>query len=1196
MDYGSPLPLSGGRSLLRIFEMQRLAWRVPPRALNGADHWHRAPIPALSFPTNGIANASQRGDNRVAIFFAVLYPAVMPAASKHSASRVLKSTAWDARVDAVLLRKAHWRKEAEKADIARSHTHTLRRLFEDPALALDAVLCLDRRPTLCVLDARGRDDADIERVRRRLWNLGATTLLLAETPTDVRLYSTLAKPSRQDERGAGAQLADETIADLETAVLARQLTQLIRRVETGAIYRDYTPRFDPAQAVDRGLLDNLKTARDVLCPKGTPAELQQAHRLIGRFLFSCYLLDRGIVGPPYLAAKNLPEANDMQGLLTASLLPASALEQLFTALHRDFNGSLFGEPFSPGSIRDKDVDVLLRLLAGENLRTGQLHLPFKLYDFSYVPVELISSIYEEFLGAEAAAAATPTGRNQPGRNAQRASGAYYTPPRLAELTVDIATEGWDTLLDKRCLDPACGSGIFLVILFVRMAEEWRLRNPDSAKEPKALYEGLLKLLENNLHGVDIQLTACLVTCFSLYLAFLDQMEPKEIRELREELERAANAKILPRILWERGQEKPRARDRHFPTVREFDFFEMETGAQFHLVIGNPPWVSRKPAPHIEAWLYSEKNPHAKLLGWTTKLEEPTSTQKKTLFPAREHAAAFMWKASLHTLPDGRVCQVMPSRVLLSNNTDAFQAAWFSKHRMESVWLLADHRFFLFPTVNCPCFIGRHSRLEDGEAGGDFEFVTPKVERTDPRAASLPVQPEDQKIVSQPALVAAAQRGEAATAWKQSHWGTPRDARLLERLLKLSRLHELATRPPRMKRTKDHTVDGARDAPRTTRWWAGAGLQPMTESDRPQGDEEVDSGKTKPWPIWWGQRHRMLTAQSDPEGYIVEESETPQYGIRGSEVRRTLAPELTRPPLVLVNKAVTKAFFSNHPLLFQDDFQSIAGLRADEDELLFLTAFLDSDLAQYLLFHTTANIGIERDIARLEEILALPFPLPDESSPADSNRRRIISKCAEAIRSLQMTLRKDLLRDAVAMKFKTRAVLNKHLADYFGLSEWERELVTDTVEIFRPSSTPASPDSDKLITAKPSKPAHREAYAETLVRTFGAWTRGKKTLWAQGHLAAKSGLALLTLGTGGKPREYSEKEATTRVEEIVAAIRESSAQEGGAVFRKLRGFAYYEADRVHLLKPLARRHWTRTAALNDADEILARMMEEGGWGV
>lgn len=1112
----------------------------------------------------------------------------MPAASKHSASRVLKSDAWKECVDAVLLRKGDWRKAT---DIARSHTHTLRRLFEDKDLAVDAVLCLDRRPTLCVLDARGRDDADIERVRHRLWNLGATTLLLAETATDVRLYSTLAKPARKDEHGEGAQLAGETIADLQTAALALQLTQLIRRVETGAIYRDYTPRFDPVQAVDRELLDNLKAARDVLCQRGTPGELQRAHQLIGRFLFSCYLLDRGIVGPPYLAAKNLPEAADMLGLLKAAKSPAHALEQLFTALHRDFNGSLFGEQFKPGSLRDEDVDILHRLIAGENIRGRQPVLPgFKLYDFSYVPVELISCIYEEFLGAEAKADAKPAGRNQPGRNAQRASGAYYTPPRLAELTVDIATEGWDSLLDKRCLDPACGSGIFLVILFVRMAEEWRLRNPEDAKDAKARYDGLLSLLENNLSGVDIQLTACLVTCFSLYLAFLDQMDPKEIRELREELERAANAKILPRILWERGQEKPRARDRHFPTVREFDFFEMETGAQFHLVIGNPPWVSRRPAPGVEAWLYSERNPHAEALGWKKSREKQPQKVANGLFPAREHACAFMWKSSLHTLPDGRVCQVMPSRVFLSNNTDTFQAAWLARHRLESVWLLADYSFVLFPTADCPCFIGRYRVLSEEEAVGDFEFITPKVELSDPRAASLPVQPEDQKTLSQSALIAAANERKAAALWKENHWGTPRDMRLLERLLRWPRLSRIARRPPGEdddEAEADIEIEAAdMTTPPPRAWHKGQGFRAKSASTK------------NPLPVFWKRSDRYLSAKSSVNDLVLLHEQTTPIGdrYRAEGLDRKRNPHVFHAPMLLVNKACTKFLFSDFDVLFQDDFQSICAPLADKAELLFLTAYFASPLAQYLLFHTTANIGIERDIARLNEMLRLPFPLP-EDMPKAAEAKRIIAACADCLLRLQRDLRDDrnlLLRDDLVAE--ARITLYRHVGNYFGLCEWERELIADTVEIFRPSSTPGSLDSDKLITAKPSEPAHREAYAETLVRTFGAWTRGKKTLWARGHLAATSGLALLTFGTGGKSREYGEDKATEEVERIVRAIRESSAHDGGTVFRKLRGFAYYEPDRVHLLKPLARRHWTRTAALNDADEILAHMMEEGGWGV
>jgi hypothetical protein len=37
---------------------------------------------------------------------------------------------------------------------------------------------------------------------------------------------------------------------------------------------------------------------------------------------------------------------------------------------------------------------------------------------------------------------------------------------------------------------------------------------------------------------------------------------------------------------------------------------------------------------------------------------------------------------------------------------------------------------------------------------------------------------------------------------------------------------------------------------------------------------------------------------------------------------------------------------------------------------------------------------------------------------------------------------------------------------------------------------------------------------------------------------------------------------------------------------VRGYARFEEDRAHILKPLTRRHWTRTAALNDADELAA----------
>lgn len=1079
-------------------------------------------------------------------------------------SHLLHSEGWEARVDARLIRSTDaW----EDAPEFRSHGHVLRRLFEDQehdGLEIDAVLCIDNRPTLCVKDSRGLSPTAIEDLRRQLWNLGATTLLVVETKRDVQVFSTMVRPRKSDREGRGAQLSSETIRDLEATALALELKQLVRRIETGAIYREHKPLLDQQGSVNRQLLSNLKDARDLIVSEKSKDEYRRAHTFIGRFLFACYLLDRGIIGPPYLRKLNLPEATDMGSLLDSVADRPQTLESLFRSLQRDFNGSLFGDSVDDYGIKDRDVDCLRRFLSGEDLRTGQQSL-FKLYDFAFIPVELISSIYEEFLGAEAEVEEDREKRRGQRSHGQRSQGAYYTPPRLAELTIDIATEGWDTLLDKRCMDPACGSGLFLVILFIRMAEEWRKRNPGAST--RCRYDELMRLLSENLRGIDIQPTACLVTCFSLYLAFLDQMEPKEITELREALEQTQR-KLLPRILWER--EKPRPKSPHLPTVRTFDFFMLPAQKDCHLVIGNPPWVSRKDAPLAERWLFSkDSNPYLNAVS--------DAEQRRTLFPARELASVFMWKAGLHLLPQGRVCQVLPSRVFLSNNTNRFQAMWLQHHRLETMWLLADWSFILFRTADCPCFIGRYHPRQDGEPFGRFEFVTPKVELLDPREALIPILPEDQKSLLESEIISAARSNGAAAFWKMHHWGTPRDRRFIERLMQMPRLKRLAKRPPRKSDSASRR--------RKRMWFKGQGFRGATDST-------VEPGK-----IFWKETDPFLAADAPVLDLILLREDCSPIGeqYKAEGLDRVRSPLIYKEPLLLINKACTKFLFSDFDVLFKDDFLSICAPKQEENELLFLTSVLSSPLAQYFLFHTTANIGVERDIARVKEILESPFPLPEDMSDPE-RAESILRSCAQRLRKLRDELPKaTTLSHAESLVRATREDLHEFVYDYFEICEWERQLIEDTVSVFRPSSTPGSLESEGLTTAHASKPMHRREYAETLAKTFRGWSRTKKHLWTEGSIATKTGLGFVTLGIGDSAKRYSESSAEDRVSRLLDRLREVTAINKTTIFQHLRGFVAYEPDRVHILKPLNRRHWTRTAALNDADEILTRMMEEDGWG-
>jgi hypothetical protein len=171
-----------------------------------------------------------------------------------------------------------------------------------------------------------------------------------------------------------------------------------------------------------------------------------------------------------------------------------------------------------GLVTPAHFAVIGRFLKGDAIANGrgQRSLGFWAYDFKFIPIETISSIYEKFLEKE-------------DEKGKRAAGEFYTPRLLAEMAVDLALGGTSPLYaeNRRFLDPACGSGIFLVILFNRMAAEWSA-GQRADPSPQAKADALVSRLDT-LRGVDKNSTACRIACFSLYLAFLDQFDPPGVR-------------------------------------------------------------------------------------------------------------------------------------------------------------------------------------------------------------------------------------------------------------------------------------------------------------------------------------------------------------------------------------------------------------------------------------------------------------------------------------------------------------------------------------------------------------------------------------------------------------------------------------------------------------------------------------------
>jgi CheY-like chemotaxis protein len=173
------------------------------------------------------------------------------------------------------------------------------------------------------------------------------------------------------------------------------------------------------------------------------------------------------------------------------------LGRLIDSLRKDFNGDFLGDDrHDPWSrLNESGFGLLDSFLKRTELSTGQQS--FWNYDFSFLPVELLYGLYETFLSTEE----------------QAKHGAYYTPRNLAMLAVDQAFLTSTNPLEETIFDGACGSGILLTTAYRRLIAL------SEAKERRQLgFRERRELLLAQIFGADINVMACRVTAFSLYLS------------------------------------------------------------------------------------------------------------------------------------------------------------------------------------------------------------------------------------------------------------------------------------------------------------------------------------------------------------------------------------------------------------------------------------------------------------------------------------------------------------------------------------------------------------------------------------------------------------------------------------------------------------------------------------------------------
>jgi len=1003
------------------------------------------------------------------------------------------------------------------------YVRPLQRAWDEFDLA--AVVCVDGTPVLYhKISRRILSSDELKELHRLFWNQGIANVFLVIDPKSIYVFSGFVSPLRKsDILSAEVSQSPLVICEDRANFLQSAVDALYTSVANGEFYRLYTEKFHSKSSVDEYLTANLRALQELLTTNEDIGRLgeEDAHNLICRLLFACYLVDRQIVKLPATKKAYLHEAlierNDAEAL--------EYLYKLFKSLKRQFNGSMF----------DQDLDVEKTLLTSEHMAriktflhgdevgSQQATLGFWAYDFGMIPVETISGLYENFLNWED----------------KNLKGAYYTPRFLAEMTLDALQDNRKAWKRWRYLDPCCGSGIFLVSLFNRLVTAWELDNQDKTKN-KNYYElkveALLNILRTQIRGMDQKSSACTLACFSLYVALLDSFNPSDIQTYI-----AANGK-LPKLFLRKNA---RPTGEHFiPVICEGDTLTSTRFEEtsFDVAVGNPPWVDRG---------------------------------------QKQLALQFLKRLDDLLKPNGQACLLLPSKLFLNNKTDSFQADWLRSHTLERVIQLADFRFILFPEAQCPCMIVHYRQKAPKDNHHEILYDTPKFNFSARRQGLIAITGTDRKSFPQGKITWLAAQGKAHIYWKRFLWGTARDQRLLEYLEQFPKLED--------------RTGGARS---NKSWKKGQGVQPNT------------SGKCeKPKAPWWSTSHKFISATANclKSNYFLLQSDCENVGNKLDNLRRaTDNREIFQPPLVLISKGFGKVVFCDFPVLYQHSLQGIHGPKKDEDLLLFLTAYLRSDVARYYCFHTSSRWGIERDSVHLEELLRLPFFVPAEIS--DKSANDIVLKVANLMRTEHKTLKhleKQHTVDEWMMIRQQRAETlhkktNELIYRYFDLGDMERWLIKDTIHLFIPSSTPGSADTTDLPTllnidqpdSVPGYETGLAVYADALTTTLNTWAKelgSSLRLMASGGTDSQSGLTAVTLHLGKQAAEFKK---TLKHDSQWKVLFDRFVREQ-ITLREEKQLFWFEGNSLHIVRPSSLIHWTRTAALNDADHIFAQIQQMKG---
>jgi hypothetical protein len=1032
----------------------------------------------------------------------------------------------------------------------------------------ESIFFVDRDPVVVFAKVQDSSPEHLRTLYERVWCMSRPQLLFLASPGQLSVFDLTKAPPKQEESITGRNRLISIAASIGE-VQSKLGNYHRERVETGVVFGE--ERFsNSANRSDRALIRDLKTVREqlsavVIHPGSKRPELRHLHSLIGRAIFIRYLEDREILLPSYY--ENIASRRKEWGRLLAQAPSAPALEPrlaenrflrvlqnkeftyaLFEQMAVDFNGDTFPiDDEEQDRIQQEHLDKLRGFLLGSTSQQGELF--FFAYRFDVIPIELISTIYEEFYNER--------------KGKERNQGSHYTPPALVEFVLARTLTPEVLAKRPRVIDAACGSGIFLVESFRRIVRHlFAEQNGKRVSKPQ-----LRKILRNQIAGMDINEEAVRIAAFSLYLAFLHYQSPREINDER----------CLPHLKWVSKEEKKR-HERKSPGAQFFDIllhansFEVMTGkypgeishrfgaASGTVVVGNPPWGYPK----------KEDEEGRKALAATTAWCDPRQGRP---VGDKELSQAFIHLTLALLREGGRAGLLVSSGVFFKHheNSRSFRRIWLKSARLEHVVNFAHVRHIFFsgsqreakgisPFISV---IFEKKKLDLQFEDVRFEYWSAKRTAMVANTQSVVLSHGDMHWLSQRDCL------QNEKLWKIYWWGGHRDEALIRRLDAEKRMSDLPA-----------LVQGA-----------------TITSGR--GFEVLSTGRPSDWLKEYKELPAKLLTKYGPQS-LRGAREVPD------RVYRKGQREIYSGRRLLVGRGIKSggfitARFETKKYCFRNSIHGVRFNGLDRCQEAVITAIFWSSLARYYYFATIGSWGLWHDEIHLENIQEMPIRFPD-----DTKLRERLTGVVEEFQNLQFDAEGMPLASAQVLRQvpELEQELDEAVFELYELTNGERDLVRDmcTVgldlfyrnqnsdslrEVIRPPNgigtmTDLREDGDGL-----------SAYLLIFLKVWNA-ELGPDAEFVWGVLSPPSGAPLIAVSFTTHYKSQSVTGTNEDEGRLWRAVLGKLGQMSRTQVHSARIFVdsffrYVSETEILFVKRNERRFWTRTAAREDAESALTYLM-------